>query len=101
MIFIEWTGAALAIVGAMIMAANVGWARHAWRCWIMSSSALIIVAADHRLFGLLLMQSAFLAINVAGLRRVRVEPQFRQVNNCGGPGSRQRPSSDPCLKNDE
>jgi hypothetical protein len=101
MIFIEWTGAALAIVGAMIMASNVGWARHAWRCWIASSLALIIVAAEHHLFGFLLMQLAFLVINVAGFRRAGVGPRFRRVNACCDLRIRHRTSSKLCLRDDE
>ncbi len=67
----EWTGALLAIGGALVMSMNRGWSRHAWAIWIASNVLLIAPIAYAQRWGLLMTQVAFLLVNINGLLRHR------------------------------
>lgn len=75
----EWTGALLAIGGALVMSMNRGWSSHAWAIWIASNVLLIAPIAYAQRWGLLMTQFAFLLVNINGLlrhpRRARPSPR--------------------------
>jgi hypothetical protein len=77
----EWTGALLAIGGALVMSMNRGWSRHAWAIWIASNVLLIAPIAYAQCWGLLMTQFAFLLVNINGLlrHRRRARPSTRRT----------------------
>ena len=72
MIYLEWVGAFLGVLGALLLSCNRAWSRYAWPVWIASNVFLIEFAANARAWGLFVMQVAFLAINIHGLRTWRM-----------------------------
>jgi len=82
----EWTGALLAIGGALVMSMNRSWSRHAWAIWIASNLLLIAPIAHSQRWGLLMTQLAFLLVNVNGLlrHRRRVRPTPRRTTKSRG-----------------
>lgn len=97
----EWTGALLAIGGALVMSMNRGWSRHAWAIWIASNVLLIAPIAYAQRWGLLMTQFAFLLVNINGLlrhrRRARPSPRRTTKSSSRAEGLRRRsaPRTDP------
>lgn len=67
----EWSGALLAVSGALVMSMCRQWSWYAWPLWILSNVLLIVPTAQGEHWGLVAMQSAFLVVNVNGLLRYR------------------------------
>jgi hypothetical protein len=76
----EWGGMLVAVAGALVMSMNRGWSWYAWPLWILSNLLLIMPTAYSKHWGLVVMQVAFLAINVNGLLRGR--RQSRRPPGC-------------------
>lgn len=68
---IEWGGALIAIVGALVMSLNRQWSWFAWPLWILSNLVLLVPMVQGAHWGMVVMQVAFLAVNVNGLLRYR------------------------------
>lgn len=91
----EWTGALLAIGGALVMSMNRAWSRHAWAIWIASNVLLITPIAYAQRWGLLMTQFAFLLVNINGLlrhrRRARPSPRRTTKSSRRAEGLRREP----------
>ena len=67
----EWGGALLAVVGALVMSMNRPWSWHAWSIWLLSNLLLLVPTTHSAHWGLAAMQMVFLVLNVNGLLRCR------------------------------
>lgn len=73
-LILEYSGSALAIVGALLVALNGGLTRIGWACWIVSNLCLIqlfVLTSQH---GLLSMQLVFLTTSLLGFKRATPRP---------------------------
>ncbi len=71
----EWGGVLVAIAVALVMSMHRRWSWYAWPLWILSNLLLIMPTAHSEHWGLVVMQVAFLTINVNGLLRCRRPPR--------------------------
>ena len=72
---IEWLGAMLGIAGALIISMNRPWSGAAWPIWIASNVSLIAFAAEIGAWGIVVMQAAFIVININGVWHWWVRPR--------------------------
>lgn len=66
----EWGGSLLAIGGALVMSMNRSWSWCAWPIWIFSNLLLVAPTALSEHWGMVVMQVAFVVMNVNGLATV-------------------------------
>ena len=67
--FLEWTGAALGVIGSYLLAENRSFSRYAWPIWIGSNACLIGYFIEIHSWGVLAMQAIYLLSSVRGLYR--------------------------------
>jgi hypothetical protein len=65
----EWVGAALGVLGALMLAANVSWSGYGWLAFLASNLAWIGYAVIKRVRSLLLMQFVFITTSLIGIVR--------------------------------
>lgn len=69
---LEWTGAALGLLGAALLATNTRWSAYGWLAFLASNGCWIAYAQMHEAWGLMAQQAGFTATSVLGLWRWRV-----------------------------
>lgn len=65
----EWSGSALGLIGAFLVATHSRFSRLGWIAFILANLAMIVFALGHQHWGLLLQQSGFFGTSLLGLRR--------------------------------
>jgi len=66
---IEWAGSLLAIIGALLIAANVHLEVLAFSIYLVSNLLLIIFSWQKKHYGILIMTVVFVIINFVGIIR--------------------------------
>ncbi|WP_455233360.1 hypothetical protein [Geopseudomonas aromaticivorans] len=65
----EWLGSLCGVIGALLISANVRLSPWGWWLFLVSSVSLCLYAVMQQAWGLLLLNSCFVATNVTGLIR--------------------------------
>ncbi len=88
----EWGGSLLAIGGALVMSMNRSWSWCAWPIWIFSNLLLVAPTALSEHWGMVVMQVAFVVVNVNGLLRCSGVPPRASacLTTTGGSGDDQK-----------
>lgn len=68
----EWTGCALGLLGAFLLATDTSVSRYGWVAFLVANVAVIVFARGIRANGLLLQQTGFMATSLLGLYRAFV-----------------------------
>lgn len=68
-VYLEWSGAALAMIGAVLVAGHSKASLYGWLLWIVSNILWILFSLQMATFGLLAQQAFFLAVNAWGVYR--------------------------------
>lgn len=66
---VKWTATVAGIAGAVLVALNIGLVAYGFALFLASSLLWCAIAAVHREPSLMVLQGAFVAINVLGLWR--------------------------------
>ena len=64
---LEWTGSALGLLGAFLVATHSTWADYGFIVYVISNAFLIAFALKKKLFGILTMQVGFTVSSVLGI----------------------------------
>ena len=66
---IKWIGTATGVIGAVLVAANVGMVGWGFVIWAVSSASWVVAGYVMREPSLVLLQGVFLAVDLAGIWR--------------------------------
>ena len=75
--FFDWTGCALGLTGAFLLASNTRVSRFGWLAFLAANFATIAFALNIDAHGLLLQQMGFMATSCLGVYRTWLEPCLR------------------------
>lgn len=73
----EWSGCALGLAGAWLLATNTRVSRYGWLAFLLANFAMIAFAVGIGAYGLLLQQVGFLGSSLLGLYRTGLWPRRR------------------------
>jgi hypothetical protein len=69
LVFVEWAGSVLALLGAFLLATNSRVSRWGWGAFLCSNVLLIVLAISIGRWGFLTMQIGFLGTSILGIWR--------------------------------
>lgn len=68
-VYWEWSGCALGLLGAFVLALNNRWSQWGWAAFLASNVAWISYAVSMEAYGLLLQQLGFTITSLIGIRQ--------------------------------
>lgn len=63
----EWLGASTGMFGAVILSFNMSWSRWGWVAFLVSNLFIIALAAQRRIWGIVVMQLVYTGTSLNGL----------------------------------
>lgn len=78
---LEYGGAIAGVAGTLMISSNTRWSRWAWPVWVLSSTAVAIVAGTNGLYGIAAMQTIYTVINLFGGYRWILRPYLLSRSN--------------------